>query len=104
MFAVSRTSAGGHSRSRNSRAERCSASCSSESPKSIILRGSSLARQSEAPLGDDVLLDLRRPAADDEPEREHVVERPDSAIADAGIAAAERAVRAEDVERGPRQV
>src|SRR5262249_58987380 len=63
------------------------------------LPGTRLLRHAEAALGDDVLLDLRRAAADDEAEREHVVERPDAAVADALVVPAERAVGAEDLQR-----
>ena len=41
-------------------------------------RGLRLARHAEAALRDDVLLDLRRAAADDQPEREHVLELPEA--------------------------
>src|SRR5262245_31519175 len=44
-----------------------------------------LARQPQPALRDDVLLDLRRPAADDEAEREHVVGRPDAGVANARV-------------------
>src|SRR5204863_27590 len=63
-----------------------------------------LARHAEPALGDDVLLDLRGAAADDEAERVHEVGRPHAGVAHAGVALVERAVRAQDVERRPREV
>src|SRR5207244_7847695 len=68
------------------------------------LFGPYLSRQSKTAFRDDIFLDLRRAAADDEPEREHEVERPDAAVAGAGRAAAERSIGAQDLERGARDI
>src|SRR5207244_3404123 len=63
-----------------------------------------LARHAEPALGDDVLLDLRGAAADDEAERVHEVRRPHAAVAYSRVALVERPVRAQDVQRRARHV